>query len=262
MQATKRLQIAKEFTKNYSKENPEVVGAMLVGSTNLSVTDKYADIDIIVIASPKAVAERKAAGKGYNETYIHKGIEICIDWHSLAEVEKEVANWKNDATLWSLNKAKILLDKKGVIQKLLENIKPYPEEIRKKKLFLHFYWLNAYLNIIEIAIKREEYETAAFHVSLSMKELAEILFLIENQFVPIDKWKFHEMKKLRLGRKLLPKIRALMHVTELSRKELEDKLALLKKMNQELKRYLVAAGVEKEKLGPEWWKFEPEWNVG
>lgn len=257
-----RIQIAQEYVEIYSKENSEVNGAILVGSTNVGISDEYADIDIVIIASPKAVAERKAVGKGYNETYVHKGVEICIDWHSLAELRKEVKNWQNDVTLWSLSKARVLLDKRGNVKKLLESVKPYPQEIRTKKLFLHFYQLSYYLDIIKTSIKRGQCETAAFHIYSSIKELSEMLFLIENRFIPIEKWRFPEIRKLKLGKKLLPEICEVMCIRQLNSTELQNKLATLEKIHQTLKPHLVAAGIEKEKLGPNWWKFEPDWTVG
>lgn len=261
-QLNKRLKTAQGYLRKYAEKNAQIDGAILVGSTNIGVIDKYADIDIIIVAPPEAVAARKAMGKGYNETYVHESVEICIDWHPLAEIKKELENWKNDATLWSLSKANILLDKRGVIRRLLGNIKPYPKEVRKKKLFLRFYWLSYYLNIIETSIKRREYETAAYCVYSSVKELSEILFLIENQFIPIEKWRFHELKKLRIGREFLPRIQEVMRIARLTIEELEDKLTLLRKMHDELKQHLVKAGVEKERIGPDWWRFEPDWNVG
>lgn len=258
----KRLNIAREFIKGYVKQNPEIDGAVMVGSTNIGFTDKHADIDILVFVSPEAVARRKSAGKGYNETYVEKGVEICIDWHSLSELEKEITDWKNDGTLWSLGKAKTLFDREGSILRLLENIRPYPKKIRQKKLFLHFYWLSYYLNIIETSIERREFETAAFHIYSSVKEVSEILFLIENQFIPIEKWLFHDLSKLRLGQKLLPKIRELMCIAKLRPTELKAKRMLLEEICRGLKRHLLKAGVQKEKIGPDWWKFEPDWNVG
>lgn len=256
-----RIQIAHEFVKKYAKENPQVTGAILVGSTNIGISDNYADLDIVVIAAPKAVLRRKAEGKGYNETYVYKDIEICIDWHSLTELKTELNNWQNDASLWSLSQAKILLDKEKEIRRLLESIKPYPDVIKQKKLFLHFYWLSYYLNIIETSIRRREYETAVLHIYSAIKEFSEILFLIENKFTPIEKWRFHEMKKLDLGKKMLPSLRKIMCIAELNPKELQDKLTILKEMHQKLKPHLLTAGIEKEKIGPNWWKFEPDWNL-
>lgn len=257
----KRIQVALEFVKKYAKENPKVTGAILVGSTNIGISDNYADLDIIIIATPEAVSERKAEGKGYNETYAYRGVEICIDWHSLRELQSELNNWQNDVSLWSLSQAKVLLDEQGEIKRLLESIKPYPNEIRRKKLFLHFYWLSYYLDIIETSIRRSEYETAIFHIYSFVKEFSEILFLIENKFIPIEKWRFHEMKKLDLGKRMLPKLRKIMCIAELNSQELQDKLTILKSMRQKLKLYLLAAGIEEEKIGSDWWKFEPDWSV-
>jgi hypothetical protein len=70
------------------------------------------------------------------------------------------------------------------------------------------------------------------------------------------------MAKLKLGRKLLPALKETMCVPELSPKVLRDKLATLEMIQKTLKPYLIAAGVEKEKIGPNWWRFEPDWNVG
>jgi len=256
-----RIQIANEYARKYAKKNPEVTGAILVGSTNIGISDNYADLDIIIIATLEAVSKRKAKGKGYNETYVYRNVEICIDWHSLRELKSELKNWKNDASLWSLSRGKILFDEHGEIKKLLESIKPYSSEIRRKKLFLHFYWLSAYLSIIETSIRRGEYDTAVFHVYSSISELTEILFLIENKFVPIEKWRFHEIKRLCLGKKMLPDLRKAMCIAELNSKELQEKLKILGKLQQELKPHLLAAGIEEEKLGPDWWKFEPDWSV-
>lgn len=257
----KRIQIAREFVKEYTRENANVHSAVLVGSTNIGISDNYADLDIIIIATAESVLKRKAEGKGYNETYLHKGVEICIDWHSLNELQQELNNWQNDASLWSLSRGKILMDKTGEINRLLKSIKPYPIEIRRKKLFLHFYWLSYYLGIIETSIERGEYEAAAFHIYSSIKELSDIFFLIENKFIPIEKWMFHEMKKLDFGKKMLANLQKAMCIAKLNSQELHDILTILKEMHQKLKPHMLAAGIEEKKIGPEWWKFEPDWST-
>jgi len=257
----RRVQIAREFVQQYARENPNVIGAILVGSTNIGITDKYADLDIIVIASLGAVSKRKAEGKGYNETYSHNEVEICVDWHSIPELQGELENWQNDASLWSLSHGKILLDTHYEVEKLLKTIKPYPFEIRKKKLFLHFYWLSYYLDIVETSIEREEHETAASHVYSSVAEICQILFLLENKFVPIEKWRFHEIKRLSLGGDMLSMLRESMCIAKLDSQELEVKLAILTRICRKLKPRLLASGLERAKIGKEWWKFEPDWSV-
>jgi hypothetical protein len=66
------------------------------------------------------------------------------------------------------------------------------------------------------------------------------------------------MKKLDLGKKMVPKLRKIMCIAELNPQELRDKLTILKRMRQKLKPYLLDAGIEEEKIGPDWWKFEPD----
>jgi predicted nucleotidyltransferase len=87
-----RIQITREFIEEYVKKNIKVDGVILVGSTNIGINDQYSDFDIIVIATLEAVLERKAEGKGYNETYVYKYMEIYIDWHSLKELRSELNN--------------------------------------------------------------------------------------------------------------------------------------------------------------------------
>jgi hypothetical protein len=67
---------------------------------------------------------------------------------------------------------------------------------------------------------------------------------------------------LKLGRKLLSLLRETMCIPRLSSTTLKSKLRALEKAHRNLKPHLIAVGVEKEKIGPDWWRFEPDWNVG
>jgi len=253
--------MAKGFMREYAKNFKEILGAILVGSASFGVKDEFVDIDIIVYADKESVKERKANGKGYNETYKFKGTEICIDWNPIQKLEENVSNGKDDEALWVFSNTKIIYDPKGTIKKLLNKIRPYPKELRRKKIFLHFYLLKAILENCEKAILRREMLTAAFLIHKAVDELSYLTFILEGCFVPYPKWRFYFMNKLSLGKKLLPKIETVLCIKKLSKEELTRKLDGLNEVIEGLKPHLCEAGIPKQWLGSEWWKYEPDWDV-
>lgn len=253
--------LAEEFIKSYVSEFKEVLGAILAGSASFGVEDEFADIDIIVYADEKAVKERKAKGKGYIETYEFKGAEICVDWEPIKKLEEAVSSWKDDVALWVLYNAKIIYDPKGMIKELLDRIKPYPKDLSVKKIFLHFYYLEANMGNCEKAILRREPLAAAFLIYKAIDELSYILFILEGLFVPYPKWRFRFMKELNLGRELIPRIEKVLCIREMSVEELAVKLEELNGIVESLKPHLREAGIPEAWLGREWWSQEPDWSV-
>lgn len=254
------LVLAKEFVNTYISEfNGKILGALLVGSASFGIHDKFTDVDIFVYVSDDVVKKRKA--QGYNETYPFKGVEICVDWNSIEKLEEILSAWKDDESLWVFYNAKILYDPKGLMQKLLKRIKRYPKELRRKKIFLHFYYLKAFLEDCKKAILRSDFLTALFLIYKAIDEITYLSFILEGLYVPYPKWRLHLIKKLPLGTKILPKIEKILCIKGLDKTELTIKLKDLNDIVEDLKPNFCEAGIPEKWLGSNWWMYEPDWDA-
>jgi predicted nucleotidyltransferase len=256
------LALAKEFVDGYIRKfSDEILGAVLVGSASFGISDEFADIDIFVYADEETVRRRKAYGKGYNETYKFKGVEVCVDWNSIEKLEEIVGNLKDDESLWVFHNAKILYDPKGLMRKLLKRMKSYPENLRREKIFLHFYYTKAFLENCKKTILREDFLTTIFLMYKAVDEITYLTYILEGSYVPYPKWRLTLMKKTKLGKNMLPKIEEILCVKQLTREELTLKLQKLNKIVENLKPHLHKANIPEKWLGPQWWKHEPNWHV-
>jgi hypothetical protein len=212
----------------------------------------------MAFAHDEAYDARKAQGKGHSEEYFCKGVEICVSWQPFEYIKESLAAWNNEEYLWAYSTGKVVYDASGEIRRLVESIKPYPTEIKIRRLFWHYFFLMTWgpCNLGK-TINRKEYESAAVQLYQAVSHLIKICFLLEDKFAPNPKWWFYEMRKLPFSSSLLPNIREVLCIKELQPSELLEKLNILEKLIDIVKAKLREAGVPEEKLGEDWWRYEP-----
>jgi len=255
------LLIAQKFTGSYVSDRPEILGVLLVGSSMIGVFDRFADIDLMVFSDDESVRRRKAEGKGYNEEYWIEGVEVCVDWHPIETMENMIKAQKEDWYLWIMSNSRILFDCRGRLRKAIGNLKPYPLDLQGRKAFNRYYHLRARVSDMKKCVERGEYEAASILSYQALDQFTQLLFLVERRYVPYEKLRFHEMRRLHVGESYLPEIRRILCISCLEKEELTKKVQILERIIQSTEAQLLKLGIPHEWLGKEWWRYEPDWDA-
>lgn len=255
------LRIAHNFVRSYVSDRREVLGVLLVGSSTIGVFDKFADIDLMVFSDNESVKKRKAEGKGYGEEYFIEGVEVCVDWHDIETFEKMIEAQIEDWYLWIVSNSKILYDPFRRLRKGINGLKPHSLELKRRKVFKQYYFLRARANDMKKCVERGEHEAASILCYQALDHFTKLLFLLEGKYVPYEKWRFHEMRRLQVGEIYLPEIRQVLCISCLEKEELLKKVQILERIIQSANEQLLKLGIPVEWVGEEWWKQEPDWEA-
>lgn len=255
------LRIAQDFARSYVSDKSEILGVLLVGSSTIGVFDMLTDLDLMVFSDNESVKRRKAEGKGYGEEYWIEGVEVCVDWHHIETVEKMIEAQREDWYLWIVSNSKILYDPFGRLHRAINGLKPFSLELKRRKVFKHYYFLRARVNDMKKCVERGEHEAASILGYQALDHFTKLLFLLEGKYVPYEKWRFYEMRRLHVGEIYLPEIRQILCISCLGKEELLKKVQILERIIQSTKEQLLKLGIPGEWVGEEWWKYEPDWDA-
>lgn len=250
MVSLKKLEeIGKEVAEKISR-CPKVEAVAFIGSLATGFVDRFTnDVDLICICKdfPTVEERRKYLGKqNYRKNLESKYIEIF----NLGKVEIDISfrpiRWLEDAlkkdpydenaekyNLSLIQSMKPIIDKKNIIKKLKRKAR-YTQEYRKKKIEFCFSVLTHTQKINEKLLKRNETPFLCYRFPLLLEKYANIIFALNKKYFSDLKWIDKYLAKF----KIKPK-NALYYIRRISelgnrKKELEEKIKLLKKMVKEL----------------------------
>lgn len=174
--------------------NDEVIGVTLNGGLSRGYGDHLSEIDVTVYFSEKGY---KDYGEGLYD--IKEG--ICVIKGQLYDVK--ILNYQTELNrtmsvvteLWDMKYAKILYDTECRIEALFE------KHLERKVSFddvsgpLFAYWWH-YKLAGDIWIHREDPFQGHFILNEGVKHLLKVLYLINKQYVPHEKWLVHNLYQL------------------------------------------------------------------
>ncbi|PIN69836.1 hypothetical protein COV93_03915 [Candidatus Woesearchaeota archaeon CG11_big_fil_rev_8_21_14_0_20_43_8] len=185
--------IIKEFVKTYlKKDSPEVI--LLTGSRTFGINDS--DVDLCVVnRDPKKYLRKYPSGFTAVEKYpkYFKGLEFEVEvvtWQHLNKYLKSFTTFHP----FHYSNVKILLDKNGRYKK---NIKKMPIKIRKAFIFDFFEDAYDDLNNAKKANWRKYGATEKIHLHKALDTSLNLLYLMNDQFIPAIKWKIFLLKTLK-----------------------------------------------------------------
>ncbi|MFB0522157.1 MAG: DUF4037 domain-containing protein, partial [Candidatus Bathyarchaeia archaeon] len=152
-------------------------------------------------------------------------------------------------------------DPLGRLHKAISRLKPYSLELKRRKIFKHYYYLMARVNDMKKCVERGEFEAASLLCYQGLDHFTRLLFLLEDKYVPYEKWRFYEMRRLHVGESYLPGIRQILRMSRLEKGELLKKAQIFERMFQTIEGQLLNLGIPREWLGEDWWKYEPDWDA-
>lgn len=174
--------------------NDDVIGVTLNGGLSRGYGDHLSEIDVTVYMNDKGF-------KTFNEGLYNIKEGICVIEGQLYDVkllnyETELNRTMSVMTeLWDMKHAKILYDPDKRIEGLIE------KHLERKVSFddasgpLFVYWWH-YKLAGDIWIHREDPFQGHFILNEGVKHLLKVLYLINKQYVPHEKWLVHNLYQL------------------------------------------------------------------
>jgi len=238
--------IAKELTSEISKDK-NVVGIVLLGGVVSGFADKFSDLDITVFLDKKDYdLRRKIRNIGSQMAKSHN-VELDLMVHYLGDLKK----WKmKEALKWEYSNAKIVLDATGDVKRVLRGKLKPPKDFWIRRIVVCGEYIKWYCcppeegvgTISESWIERGDLVSAHYCLNYSVDLLLRLLFAINREFVPAQKWRIfysHDLKWLPSDYSGL--IQEAMITLSLSLGEFKRRLIAIRKIWHE-----IAAKIEEE----------------
>ena len=218
------------------REDPAVLGVLLVGSKSHEHHDDLSDDDLEVVLSDNAYSrlnpvdciEVYVQGEGAQRKLIYDAQFV-----SFPQISAKATS-PFDLDHWPYERARVLFDRGGRLLPLVEKLAQLEPEFRRQRL-THA-TIDAWIAIYraEKTARRGEAASARVLRVRSARAVARLLFALESRWVPLDHWLAAELKTLpaRNGA-------AAMLVRGLE----EDDVSLLKTVLDSLEDDLFAEGV-------------------
>jgi predicted nucleotidyltransferase len=199
---TEFRRFAKELTSKISKDK-NVVGIVLLGGVVRGFADKFSDLDITVFLDKKDDGLcRKIRNIGSQMAKSHN-VDLDLMVHYLGDLRK----WKmkEEALKWEYSNAKIVLDDKGDVKRVLRGKLRPPKDFWIRRIVVCGEYIKWYCcppeegvgTISESWIERGDLASAHYCLNYSVDLLLRLLFAINREFVPAPKWRIFYSYKLK-----------------------------------------------------------------
>jgi predicted nucleotidyltransferase len=139
-----------------TKNDPDNVALILVGSSATGEEKEYSDIDLYLVVTDKKFKETEKEKKFFFGTWnpaLYYGIEIDGKIIGIDYIQ-EAIDHANDATRYSFSDAKILFSKNDKIEELIKCIPKYPETTYLQRIRQFYAYVKHYRYNGEDAFKR------------------------------------------------------------------------------------------------------------
>lgn len=252
------LDAAHRFAQQRLKDEREVLGVILRGSSIIGIRDEFVDLDFDLVVTNRFLEETQPT----SEATCFEGVEVCWGYKSLVSIETELQDWLRDTDLWAYSKAKVMHDPSGRVEALLNRYKQYPESVRLEKMFSYFYHATAASPYnSDRAIHRHDYLAAQLFLANAAELYTALLYLANRSFIPYRKWRIHQLNTLpRKPDAYVHKIsKVLFGEGSHTEEELHEKQAIIIQIMNEVKAMIIKEGVDPRKLADDIWRYEPKY---
>jgi len=249
------LDLAHKFVQERLKDEREVVGVLLRGSSVIGIRDEFVDLDFDLVVTSRFLEDAQPT----SEATCFEGVEACWGYKSLEVIKTELQDWLRDTDLWAYSTAKIMHDPSGKLEALLSRYKQYPESVRLEKMFSYFYHATAASPYnSDRAIHRHDYLTAQLFLANAAELYTALLYLANKSFIPYRKWRIRQLDTLpRKADGYIQKISKVLFGEGSPKKEgLREKQAIIMQMMNEVRAILIQEGVDPRKLADDLWRYE------
>ncbi|MDH5483560.1 MAG: nucleotidyltransferase domain-containing protein [Candidatus Bathyarchaeota archaeon] len=228
-------QVADEFAANIASLKG-VSGIVFIGGLVRGFADRFSDLDIIVFLKRRDEALTRRIRKMGSDREKRFGIDIDLEAHFL----QDFSRWKWDETdKWDFSKAKIVFDPEGKIKRVFKEKLKVPKDFWVRRLVICAEYLKWYCcspradvgTIAESWIERGDPVSAHYCVTYSTDLLLKIIFALNKEFLPVQKWRMLYSYRLKwLPENYETLIKEAMTVRNFSVKDLSRRMKAIQKM--------------------------------
>ncbi len=183
------------------RSNKEIIGCVLTGGAARGYADSSSDIDITFFVKNKEFNKIRSGER------IVDGFDFDISVVPYEVAEKH--EW-DQVQKWTYKQGEILSDSRGRIRKLLRRKLRYSEKERRdiivdRTMRLAWYGINyrkgrwkdyEFFRNPFFWVQREDIASAHIILNYCLDMYLDMLFAYNRQFIPDEKWKLHESRKL------------------------------------------------------------------
>lgn len=185
----KREDIVQELSCQGQRDE-HILGVILVGSVPKGHADERSDVDVEYLVKEQRYIELARHGKRMIHT---KDYDII---HTTLDQLKEAGESKKDEDHWRYKNCRVLLDKIGVLDQILEGVVQYDEDSRPGRLEKYYlgFWGNM-LGAISCIERKKSWESKIY-IAHSIDNLIGLIFNLNHLWAPELKWASKEFDLL------------------------------------------------------------------
>jgi predicted nucleotidyltransferase len=213
----------------------DVVSIVFMGGLTRGFMDKYSDIDIMVFLNNEDRVLARRIKKIGSDAQRLTGVDVDLEVHPLGWLKRR---W-NEVDRWSFAKSEIVYDPKGETRELFEDKLKLSDEFWVRRIVVCCEYLKWYCcppkenmgTMAEAWVERGDLVSAHYCLTYSIDVMLRIIFALNKEFVPPQKWTVF----YSYGLKWLPKhykelLLEAMAIKEMSESDLERRLRAIRKM--------------------------------
>lgn len=217
-----------------------VAGIVFLGGLVRGFADKFSDLDIIVFLRKRDEQLRMRICKIGVDEEKRCNVDVDLEVHFLEDFRRW--GW-SETERWDFSKAQIVYDPKGEIKKLFQRKLKVPKDFWVKRIVVCSEYVKWYCcpprtdvaTVAEAGIDRGDLVSAHYCVNYSVDLLLEIIFSLNKEFLPVQKWRLsysYSLKWLPKNYKVL--VKEAVKVGNFSVTELSRRMEALRKMWREI----------------------------
>jgi predicted nucleotidyltransferase len=208
------------------KKRKNVLGIFLAGSFARNEAHPFSDVDLFVLVKRGIKQRLSDPWQLFRITY-------------LTEKELRKRFWRRD---WIFSRclilsSKILYDPKGILKRIKEEAKKYPEEIRQFELRANVYHAKNQLSRARFAFQRKDFPSAVYFLMRCAEEILFFFYVFNRLFLPSERKIFEERKKIKIKPKNFEKRLITGGCLDLSPKKIERNIRILESLVNDLEEF-------------------------
>ncbi len=235
----KHRQIAEALTSKIV-QHKDVVGVLYIGGLARGFADKHSDIDVIALLTDKNENLRNRLKQIGSDEQKRTGIDIDLEVHFFDDFKNR--KW-TELNKWDFSHAEIAHDPEGRVKHLFKEKLKVSKAFWLKRIVVFGEYLEWYCcppeegvgTMVEAWIDRSDMLSAHYCLNYSIDLIIKIIFALNKEYVPPQKWRIHysyDLKWLPQGyKKLLKDATAIRSLTKC---DLQRRLKATRKMWSEM----------------------------
>ncbi len=236
---SKHRQIAEALTSQIT-QHKDVTGILYIGGLTRGFADKHSDIDIIALLTDKDESLRRKLKQLGSDEQKRTGVDIDLEIHFLDDFKNR--KW-TELNRWDFSNAEIAYDPEGRAKQLFTEKLKAPKAFWLKRIVIFGEYLHWYCcphdegegTMVEAWVDRGDLLSAHYCLNYSIDLMIKIVFALNKQYVPPQKWRIHYSYELKwLPRNYEAFLKDATTIKSLTKRDFRRRLKAVRRMWSEM----------------------------